>query len=59
MPADGVTLPSNRAFLVQFTGGDMRSDGRAEHLASGTAIHFASWTLLEQFVKRQLEKEPS
>lgn len=52
-------LPSSRAFLVQFAGGTPGPEGRAEHLASGQAIHFDSWALLQEFVESQLEREPS
>jgi hypothetical protein len=57
--ADDVSLPSSRAFLVQFAGGSPNPDGRAEHLATGEAIHFDSWVRLQQFLEGQLEKEPS
>jgi hypothetical protein len=53
-----VRFPAARAFLVQF-GGDAPLDGRAEHLASGEAIRFDSWTRLQQFVERRLEEERS
>ncbi|HEY8515957.1 MAG TPA: hypothetical protein VIS07_10635 [Candidatus Binatia bacterium] len=56
--AHTVRFPAARAFLVQF-GGEAPLDGRAEHLASGEAIRFDSWTRLQQFVERRLEEDRS
>ncbi len=59
------TLPSNRAFVVQFrTAAERTSDhyaGRIEHLVSGQATRFDSWEHLQQFVKEmltQVEEKP-
>jgi hypothetical protein len=60
------TLPSNRAFVVQFrtTAEQAREDcsGRVEHLVSGQATRFDSWDHLQQFIKEMLtqigEKPP-
>jgi hypothetical protein len=52
------TLPSNRAFVVQFRAAtDVSSrqcTGRVEHLVSGQATHFESWEHLRGFVERVL-----
>lgn len=59
MDANAVTLPPNRAFVVQFAA---RADdgnlfrGRVEHLASGSAARFDSLTRLGEFVARHLEE---
>jgi hypothetical protein len=53
------TLPSNRAFVVQFRShqGDAQvpQAGRVEHVVSGQATHFQSWEHLQQFVQEMLE----
>lgn len=53
------TLPSNRAFVVQFrSAGEQASDhctGRIEHLVSGQAVRFDSWEHLHQFIQEILE----
>ena len=52
------TLPSNRAFVVQFrirveqSSGDCT--GRVEHLVSGQATRFDSWEDLQQFIQEML-----
>jgi hypothetical protein len=58
-------LPANRAFVVQFqaaTPGSMNGPhGRAEHMVSGKATHFASWAELEAFIEQvltQAEERP-
>jgi len=60
------TLPSNRAFVVQFrtTAGQTADDyiGRVEHLVSGQATRFDSWDHLQRFIEEMLaqvsEKPP-
>jgi hypothetical protein len=52
------TLPSNRAFVVQFrTVTEQASDncaGRVEHLVSGQAVRFDSWEHLQHFMQEIL-----
>lgn len=54
------TLPSNRAFVVQFRSErpEMQSEckGRVEHVVSGQAIRFESWECLQRFIKKVLTK---
>jgi len=49
------TLPSNRAFVVQFratTGvASGQCSGRVEHIVSGQATHFESWEQLLGFLQ--------
>jgi len=60
------TLPSNCAFVVQFRSAAPQTSrecaGRVEHLVSGQATHFDSWTQLQQFIEQTLagvhEKPP-
>jgi len=60
------TLPSNRAFVVQFrVTAEQTSDnctGRVEHLVSGQVTRFDSWEHLQQFITEMLtqvgEKPP-
>ena len=51
-------FPAQRAFVVQFaTSVPGESDaplGRAEHLVSGKATHFASWPELQAFIEQVL-----
>jgi hypothetical protein len=51
-------LPANRAFVVQFQvtapGSTEAVHGRAEHMVSGKATHFASWAELEVFIEQVL-----
>jgi hypothetical protein len=51
-------LPANRAFVVQFQvaapGSTEAVHGRAEHMVSGKATHFASWVELEAFIEQVL-----
>jgi hypothetical protein len=52
-----IHLPSDRAFVVQFVGetGCQRGvHGRVEHVTSGQAIRFDSWTRLRRFVEARL-----
>ena len=55
----GPTLPSVRAFVVQFAA-EARDEtgvrGRIEHLASGHAARFDSWSRLREFVERCLDR---
>lgn len=54
-------LPSNRAFVVQFTSQanihDSTVFGRAEHIASGAVLHFESLEQLLEFVAKALSAE--
>ena len=49
-------LPTNRAFVVQFCGQAGASPahwaGRIEHVTSGHATHFQSWTELQTFIEQ-------
>src|SRR5438552_16421949 len=49
---DGMSLPSNRAFVVQLSEGAAAGalSGRVEHVVSGRATHFESWERLAEFV---------
>ena len=66
MPNTEPTLPSNRAFVVQFraTTEPTASDcaGRIEHLVTGQAVRFESWEHLQHFIQEMLtqvgEKPP-
>lgn len=53
-----VTLPTNRAFVVQFCtpalGEQGNKSGRVEHLVSGQAAQFDSWAELQQFIEKVL-----
>jgi hypothetical protein len=62
----GVALPANRAFVVQFEGAlaEQASPiaGRVEHITSGRRARFASWEELRRFIEqelKQLEQAPS
>ena len=52
------TLPSNRAFVVQFRAEgpekQPKCKGRVEHVVSGQAIRFDSWEHLQQFLEKIL-----
>ena len=52
------TLPSNRAFVVQFRSPTEEPQpccpGRVEHIVSGQALHFDSWQALQAFIERTL-----
>ena len=54
------TLPSNRAFVVQFRAEEPESQsefqGRVEHVVSGQAIRFESWECLQRFIHAMLTK---
>jgi hypothetical protein len=59
------TLPSNRAFVVQFRAtkrdAPIPPTGRVEHVVSGQATHFQSWEHLQQFVEKvltEIQAEP-
>ena len=51
-------LPTNRAFVVQFSGQAGESPahwaGRIEHIVSGHATHFTSWAELQTFMAQTL-----
>lgn len=57
-PTQGPTLPTNRAFVVQFRTGEENGAepgaGRVEHIVSGQATRFASWEELGAFIRRVL-----
>jgi hypothetical protein len=61
MPKNQLTLPTNRAFVVQLHAdalpeqGDFK--GRAEHLNSGEAVHFNSAEELLAFIARTLSAQ--
>jgi len=54
----GVALPANRAFVVQFEG--VRAGqatpmaGRVEHVTSGRRARFHSWEELQRFIEQEL-----
>ena len=54
MSEKDVSLPSNRAFVIQLQSNseasEVRHRGRVEHLASGEAMHFAEEDELWAFV---------
>ena len=53
-----VTLPANRAFVVQFEGAPAGQAaplaGRVEHITSGRRARFASWEELQRFIEQEL-----
>src|SRR5262249_41450247 len=57
------TLPSNRAFVVQFrvsqADTSIPSTGRVEHVVSGQATHFQSWEHLQRFLEKILSELPA
>ncbi len=57
------TLPTNRAFVVQFraqpTGTPLGWEGRVEHVVSGQATHFQSLEELWAFISRVLAGVPA
>lgn len=60
------TLPTNRAFVVQFEGVHAGQAtpiaGRVEHVTSGRRVRFHSWEELQQFIEQELaqvEETPS
>jgi hypothetical protein len=54
------TLPSNRAFVVQFRVEEPETQaeckGRVEHVVSGQATRFESWECLQRFIHETLTK---
>ena len=59
------TLPSNRAFVVQFRASQSTAQvpptGRVEHVVSGQATRFESWEHLQRFLEQvlaEIEAEP-
>ena len=63
MSEKDVTLPANRAFVIQLRASSGASElghrGRAEHLASGRATHFADDDELWAFVDSMLATQRS
>ena len=61
MTKNDVSLPSNRAFVIQLKANSMttklRHRGRIEHLASGRAMHFPDEDQLWEFVDSVLSTE--
>ena len=61
--ADGPSLPSDKAFVVQFRaqadGTQEHCEGRVEHLVSGRATRFSSQAELMAFFVRNLLKQES
>ena len=58
MPQPPLSLPTNRAFVVQFRaqppGATLAWDGRVEHVVSGEMTHFHSLEELLAFICRVL-----
>jgi hypothetical protein len=52
----GASLPSERAFVVQFAAGSTEA-GRAEHVVSGRDVRFRSPRELRLFMLRVLEDQ--
>ena len=54
------TLPSNRAFVVQFRVATEQTPedcaGRIEHVVSGQATRFDSWEQLQRFIEEMLAR---
>ena len=63
MPQFQPTLPTNRAFVVQFraqpTGAPLGWEGRAKHVVSGQVTHFHSLEELVAFMHRVLTEVPA
>ena len=63
MSKNDVSLPSNRAFVIQLHGNSVvsrvRHRGRVEHLASGRAMHFPDEDEFWAFVDGVLSSECS
>src|SRR5437660_2679154 len=57
-PSSQSRFPAQRAFVVQVAVAELGVPdvplGRAEHVMSGTATHFASWAELGTFIERVL-----
>ena len=58
-------FPAHRAFVVQVAMAELGMPdsplGRAEHVVSGQAAHFASWAELVAFIERvlaEVEEQP-
>ncbi len=55
-----VTLPANRAFVVQFEGAPAGQAaplaGRVEHIVSSHRARFASWEELQRFIEQELAR---
>jgi hypothetical protein len=55
-----ISMPADHAFVVQFPAGlgaVATGGGRAEHLMSGRAATFTTWTELQRFVDRVLQSD--
>ena len=63
VPESQASLPTNRAFVVQFraqhTGASPTYDGRVEHLVSGQVARFHSLEELLAFMTRVLTELPA
>jgi len=61
MSKNDVSLPSNRAFVIQLHGNSVvskvRHRGRVEHVASGRAMHFPDEDQFWEFVDSVLSTE--
>ena len=56
-PSTEPNLPADRAFVIQFRTAPISAQpaqGRAEHVVTGTAAHFANWSELRSFVESVL-----
>jgi hypothetical protein len=56
---DAPSLPADRTFVVQFraasgSASDVAPEGRVEHLVTGTAARFETWSELEEFIVQVL-----
>jgi len=62
MPQPSPSLPSNRAFVVQFRAqpadASLCWEGRVEHLTSGQVLRFHTLEELLAFLARTLTEEP-
>lgn len=63
MTENHVSLPTNRAFVIQLQANSDRSRfahrGRVEHLTSGRAVHFPDEHELWAFIDNVVEEERS
>ncbi|MGH9119602.1 MAG: hypothetical protein ACRD0A_17505 [Acidimicrobiales bacterium] len=57
-PETQPSLPADRAFVIQFRAARspeaVAAQGRAEHVVTGAATHFADWHELRAFVESVL-----
>jgi len=60
LQTQAVTLPANRAFVIQFEGAPIGQTtsiaGRVEHVTSGSRTRFSSWEELQHFIIQELTK---